>query len=253
MKRTFMMTRNLGTMESNMITSGETTMSKLRNWAMAMTVATVAMMAAPAALAAPCAGFTDVDDTVVGASFCKNVEWLKNRGITLGCLVGLYCPNDPVFRLNMAAFMNRLGTALTPVQLRVDTAPGGIDLDANAVVCKTAAFVVTAGTFPRRAYVDLSFNGNAPADVGLAADLVMTIDNEATWTNLNTVVNRGSVAANQWGGLSDIGYADLDVGQTVKWGVRMTRGGIAGATDLADSRCQLRALVYSRDGTASPF
>jgi hypothetical protein len=25
------------------------------------------------------------------------------------------------------------------------------------------------------------------------------------------------------------------------------------ATDLADSRCQLRALVYSRGGTVSPF
>lgn len=43
------------------------------------------MAASGAATAAPCAGFTDVDDTVVGASFCQNVEWLKNRQVTLGC------------------------------------------------------------------------------------------------------------------------------------------------------------------------
>ena len=61
--------------------------------------------------AAPCAGFTDVDDT---SAFCPNVEWMKNRGITLGCAVNLYCPNDLVTRLAMAAFMNRLGESLFP-------------------------------------------------------------------------------------------------------------------------------------------
>src|SRR5438477_9827195 len=35
-----------------------------------------------ATVAAPCAGFTDVADT---SGFCPNVEWLKNRQITLGC------------------------------------------------------------------------------------------------------------------------------------------------------------------------
>ena len=118
-------------------------------------------------------------------------------------------------------------------------------------MCQTQDFAVA--DFPRRAYVDLSFSGNATADVGVAADIVMSANGGASWTNLNTVVNRGSVPANQWGSLSDIGFADLAVGQTVRWGVRMTRGGIAGATDLSDSRCQLRVLVYSRNGAASPF
>ena len=34
---------------------------------------------------------------------------MKNRGITLGCTATLYCPNDYVTRLQMAAFMYRLG------------------------------------------------------------------------------------------------------------------------------------------------
>jgi hypothetical protein len=209
----------------------------------------VVLACAPAMGAGPCAGFTDVDSA---SGFCPNVEWLKNRAITLGCTSAtLYCPTHSVSRLQMAAFLNRFGTALTPVHLRVDAPLGAVDLDANTVICQTTDF--TAQDFPRRAFVDLSFTGIATADVNLAADLAMSTDGGGTWINLNTVTNRGSVAANQWGGLSDVGYADLNVGQMARWGVRMTRGGAAGTTDLSDGRCQLRALVYSRDGTSSPF
>ena len=66
---------------------------------------------APAAQAAPCAGFGDVDSSSV---FCPSVTWLKNRGITLGCVTGLYCPNDAVSRLAMAAFISRLDRVLPP-------------------------------------------------------------------------------------------------------------------------------------------
>jgi hypothetical protein len=210
--------------------------------------AIAAFAGSPAALPAPCAGFADVDD---GSGFCANVEWVRNRAVTLGCAAGSYCPGDAVSRLQMAAFMNRLGTALTPVQLAVDTAPGAIDLDANAVVCQTGAFAVSG--FPRRAYVDVSFSGQATADVGLAADIVMSGDGGATWANLNGAANRGFVRANQWGAFADLASIDLAVGQSVRWGVRTTRAGLAGSTQLADSRCHLRALIFSRDGVASPF
>ena len=62
-----------------------------------------------------CAGFVDVP---ASDGFCPNVEWLKNRSITLGCTdTTHYCPTASVTRLAMAAFMNRLGTALTPTAL----------------------------------------------------------------------------------------------------------------------------------------
>lgn len=221
---------------------------RLCRWAAGCSVALL-MGVAGGALGAPCAGFSDVEDS---SAFCGNVEWLKNRQITLGCTSStLYCPAAAVSRLAMAAFMNRLGTALTPAQLPVDASPGAIDLDAGLVVCQTPDFAVT--DYPRRAYVDLSFSGRANADVGVAADVAMSTNGGASWTNLNTVANRGFVTANQWGTLSDLGFADLDVGQSARWGVRMGRGGIAGASDLADSRCQLRVLVHSRNGAASPF
>ena len=97
----------------------------MRSARLALLTFLLALPVAPA-LALPCAGFTDVDDT---SPFCPNVEWLRNRGITLGCAANLYCPTDAVSRLAMAVFMNRLGTALTPAQYAVDVATGAVDLD----------------------------------------------------------------------------------------------------------------------------
>lgn len=61
-----------------------------------------------------CAGFADVSPT---ASFCNATEWLYNRGVTLGCALGEFCPSGNVTRAQMALFMQRLGTALSPVTL----------------------------------------------------------------------------------------------------------------------------------------
>ena len=209
----------------------------------------LSLVASANASAAPCAGLDDVADT---SQFCANVEWIKNRGVTVGCVPATnYCPNDPVTRLAMAAFMNRLGTALTPVQLRVDAATGAIDLDVNAVVCQTQDFAVTG--FPRRAYVDVSLAATSPADLDLAADLVYSADGGASWNPINTVTGRASLFANRWTSLADLGTADFAVNQTVRMGVRMTRGGAPGSVDVSDSRCELRAVLHSRTGASSPL
>jgi len=82
-------------------------------WLAVPAVALALSLASTAAQAAPCAGFTDVDDT---SPFCVNVTWLKNRGVTLGCTsTTLFCPGDFVSRLQMAIFMNRLGDSLFPL------------------------------------------------------------------------------------------------------------------------------------------
>jgi Chaperone of endosialidase len=73
--------------------------------AVALIFAMFLLGAGPAG-AAPCAGFLDVDDA---DPFCTHVTWIKNRNITLGCTPNLYCPYDVVTRMQMAAFMSRLG------------------------------------------------------------------------------------------------------------------------------------------------
>lgn len=76
------------------------------NSAIAVAAVAAALAIASPARAAPCAGFVDVADT---SGFCGNVTWMKNRAITLGCDATHYCPDQPVTRLQMAAFLYRLG------------------------------------------------------------------------------------------------------------------------------------------------
>ncbi len=58
------------------------------------------------AAAQNCAGFTDVP---ASSPFCPDVTWITTYGITKGCGPSQYCPNENVTRLQMAAFMHRLG------------------------------------------------------------------------------------------------------------------------------------------------
>lgn len=205
-------------------------------------------LVSPIASGAPCAGFSDVGAT---SSFCPNIEWLKNRAITFGCTAAAYCPTDPVTRLSMAAFMNRLGTALTPVALRVDLTPGALDLDAVPVVCQTAAFDVTG--YPRSAIVDVTASGRATSATTFAAVPVASADGGASWFALTTMPARMHVNAMQWSGVSHFAHVELAVDSSLKFGVRLDRGGVAGSIDLADSRCQLRVVIFSRDGSAPPL
>jgi hypothetical protein len=211
-------------------------------------VTSASVLVASQAVAAPCAGFTDVDST---STFCPNVEWLKNRKVTLGCTSAtLYCPSDPVSRLQMAAFMNRLGTALTPVVVRIEAASGALNLDLAPVVCQTGDTLVA--DYPRRALVDAQLSASAAAGVDIGMRAVMSTNAGASWAPLSTVQSLAFVPASQWGQASDVGTADLAVGQSVRFGVQATRAG-AGGTNLSDSRCMLRTVTVSRDGAASPF
>ena len=65
----------------------------------------VAMLAAGLAIPSAAAGgpFTD-DDTSVHEA---DIEFIFDRGITTGCADGRFCPEDPVTRGQMAAFLNR--------------------------------------------------------------------------------------------------------------------------------------------------
>ena len=87
-------------------------------------------------MAAPCAGFVDVDDT---SPFCANVAWIKNRGVTLGCDANLYCPDASVTRLAMAAFLNRLGDAVLPPRVLWVANAGGTFASIQAAIDHAAA------------------------------------------------------------------------------------------------------------------
>jgi len=68
-----------------------------------------ALTAVAPAHAQICAPFTDV---AAADPFCTSIQWMRNRGITLGCTTDQYCPADNVRRDQMAAFMFRLGNVV---------------------------------------------------------------------------------------------------------------------------------------------
>jgi hypothetical protein len=198
-------------------------------------------------MAQQCAGFSDVP---AADPFCPNVEWIRNRGVTLGCTATTYCPGSPVTRLQMAAFMNRLGTALTPTVITMATASGALALDSTPVVCQTPDQDID--DFPRRASIDGSLSGTSPTGVDFGARAVYSANGGASWQPLHAVQPATFVAATRWAQASDVGTLDLAVGATVRFGLQAARVG-AGTQNLTDSRCHLRVSIGSRDGIASPF
>ena len=72
-------------------------------------VAALGLAAALPAYAQSCTPFADVP---ASDPFCTNIQWMYNRGITLGCTATAYCPTQFVRRDQMAAFMNRLGNVV---------------------------------------------------------------------------------------------------------------------------------------------
>src|SRR5688572_24073047 len=168
-----------------------------------------ALCAGPASVApvaaAPCAGFIEVDDSnPAHAPFCGNVAWMKNRQVTLGCLLpNSYCPDQDVIRLSMAAFLNRLGNALTPKSLTANNSGSTLNLDTPNQLCvvnsllapseadfvRTAhgVAVITAGCSNACPTVapDTSATGGSGADVGdldYTIGIVESVDNGASWS-----------------------------------------------------------------------
>jgi len=114
---------------------------KLARLALSLVIAAVPC----SVLAAPCAGFSDVDTS---SSSCTDVEWLKNRGVTLGCTVGTYCPNQAITRLQMALFMRRFAQVVEPeFAIGQDLNVAGPISTAQGIVCETQT--IDATNYPR--------------------------------------------------------------------------------------------------------
>jgi hypothetical protein len=203
----------------------------------------------PQVVIVACVGFLDVDPC---SAFCANVEWLKNRAVTQGCTSTIaYCPADVVTRLAMAAFMNRLGTAFVPGIVSQRFAFAALDPGADPIVCAEGDRIVSG--FPRRARLDGVLTAHAPSDLGLAVDPVVSTDSGATWQAITTQGQRGFVRADQWGNLRSLGEVDLAPGQRVRFGLRVSRGGLPGAAGIGSGTCNLRVRIDNRNGEASPF
>jgi hypothetical protein len=241
----------------------------------------LALGAGPASVApveaAPCAGFIDVDDSVPGqAPFCGNVAWMKNRQVTLGCsLPNSYCPNQDVIRLSMAAFLNRLGNALTPKNLTANNSGSTLNLDTPNQLCAVSSLlapseadfvrtahgvaVITAGCSSACPTVapDTNATGGAGADVGdldYTIGIVESVDNGANWSPVSplTAVSVGPSQIKTATVL--LPPRDVSPAGPRQWGIRLARlGGSAVTLDINSWACQMQVRLENRVTTSAPF
>ena len=198
--------------------------------------------------AAPCAGFTDVLDT---DTFCPSVEWLKNRAITLGCGGPSFCPNDFVTRWQMALFMDRLGTALTPAVAVFQDGGGPIDHDVSTFQCVSAIYKIT--DFPRTAVATAHFSGMFAGASGLLMNIHYNTDGNAVDfpISMTSLVQRTGASSATYAHASTSAVLALYVGSTYQFAIRVARSGV-GTSDLTDFRCHLLVEIHNRRGSPSP-
>jgi hypothetical protein len=214
--------------------------------------ALAAGVAVPAA-AQNCADFGDVP---AASPFCPSVEWLKNRQITTGCGDGSnYCPNDAVTRLAMAAFMNRLGTALTPTFVRKrEPGPTALNFSGQQVVCRTDPVTVT--NYPRLALARGIVNLFTPdGGMDVEARIVYSTNGGTTWLSASDGYAYGSLYSS-FAPPSDISLyptttIDLTVGTTYIFALAAIRQ--AGTGAVANVYCENLVQLMNRNSATPPL
>ncbi len=209
--------------------------------------AVLALAVSSSAHAAPCGGFVDVDDTNPAMTpFCASVEWIRNRSITLGCETNLYCPNDSVTRLQMAAFMKRLGDALIHRLVVGGQVLADVDLTADAVICLTNP--EAPASYDRRAALSVSVSAasNVAGPTTFFVTPVYTSDNGTTLTSGGGQFARATTPnATTWVNVSNFSSASIDASLTYRF--RILVQSIGGATGLSDVTCTLSADIRHKD------
>ena len=237
----------------------------MKRWLVKFALMVVATGAPGIAAAQQCVGFGDI---LQSSPFCANVEWVKNRGVTLGCGDGSnYCPNDPVTRLQMAIFMNRLGRALSPEILsqQVFDNGGGSgvalpgDSPAPALVrCLTAETAATV--YPRHAVANATFSALSDGNPAGYRIFLLVSANNGPFTNFDTVLpsvaHRGTAQATVYGASALTEQIILQPGSSYKFAIGVRRDNnpdVVTTGNFDVIRCQITVTIDNRNGTASPF
>lgn len=211
------------------------------------------LAAAPSLHAQPCAGFNDVD---VANPFCANVQWLKNRGVTIGCTSPtLYCPGELVSRESMAIFLQRLGNALTPTVISGYNSGSALDIDTLPVICPSGVYTPA---YARTAHgTGMVLAWTAPAlSMDVSMTLVRRLGAAAAWTPIAGVPAQWSVVGNAMykAGMLVIPPQSLEAGVTYEWGLQIGRiAGSSSTGDIAGWNCQILVEVENRITSAPPY
>lgn len=193
--------------------------------------------------------FSDVPESGI---FCAEALWLRNALVTLGCGAGTaYCPFEPVSRAQMALFMKRLATAVTPDIVYSDVASTSSgDLDGGGyATCVTSPYAIPSSGANARiishAIGTVSILTDAAADI--LVQIQMSVDGGLFQTFAGNTP-RVLVQPNQWtvvpvmGGYTILGGNGIQLipGSTYQWRILMQREGGGSTTgEVTGNRCQV--------------
>ncbi len=192
-----------------------------------------------------CSSFADI---AASNPFCSNVAWMRNRAITLGCTATTYCPSDAVQRLTMAAFLARLGAVFSVPPVQQQDSPGPLDLQSLAIVCVTPDHATQS--HPGRVELDAIFNATAQGTIGIDVKLLASVDGGANWEAIGAAAMQ-TIHAGRWVNVRAIASRDLEVGDTTRFAIGITR--YSGTANPGDSRCVLRGRLWNRNGTGEIY
>lgn len=212
--------------------------------------------AAFSASAQTCGGFTDVFPSNF---FCNDVEWIKNRGVTTGFADNTYRPNDYVLRSQMAAFMRRLGDALTPELVNAE----GINLfgqlgttdqpvGSTGIMCSTGDVPVTG--YPRKVLINGVGSFWPDAAGRMVVYPVLSTDGGTSWARIggNIYVSHEVLAGGQNLAIPTTTSTDLVVGTTYRFALYLRALAGGSAVNFGEGECRLTVAVFSRTGTSTP-
>jgi hypothetical protein len=159
----------------------------------------------------------------------------------------------------MAAFMNRLGKALSMQLLFAESGTGAITVPSTPpaeIRCSTADTAATV--YPRSAIVNATLTGLADANaIAWRGAIVYSTDGGATWQQSATT--QGGMRASSPGGqTTNVAMTtpfDLTPGLSYRFAVSVLRDNVIGGTpgNIVSGRCQLTARIVNRNGTSSPY
>jgi hypothetical protein len=203
------------------------------------------LVVSQAAAATACLGPSPFDDIAQNDPICSNADWLKNRGVTLGCTAELYCPLDPVSRAQMALFMNRLAIALVPSVNVTSDVETSVDLDTASFHCVTPTYTIT--DFARKMVLIGHLTALLDASGSLTVTIVYNTTGSASVFPEFTTDNleRASAGGVNYAHASTSAAIDLEVGTSYRFAIRTLRQG--GTGEMSNMRCNLLQMLQPRE------
>ena len=194
------------------------------------------------------------NDVAGNDGFCPNVQWLYNRNVTLGCDPANYCANTPVSRLAMAAFMQREGVALTPVDLFAFGNNSPVNVTSAVVACHTQDFTVTG--YPRTATMRARNTMWSPSGgMDVSVEHMYSTDGGTTWTAIPDTQSFQTLYSGMSPGMFrtsvPTGEMNLAVGTTYRFALRYVR--VAGSGSTVGIHCANWVQITNRNAGSPPL